>query len=110
MSYDFNAFVKEAERRNKKNGISDKPFELKLSTGNTITIKAPDATTFLALSDVDEGKVLQQFKILFGSNIKDYNALVEELDGKPYQLLNVILENAYDFWGAEVPAAGKSES
>lgn len=110
MAYDFNAFVKEAERRNKKNGTNNRPFEIKLSEGRTIKIEAPDATTFLALSDVPEGNILQHFKILFGSNIKDYNALIEELDGHPFSLLAVILEEAYDHWGTEAPATGKSES
>lgn len=110
MAFKFDDFAKEAERRNKKNGIKNEPFQINLKDGRVIEIEAPDANTFLALSDVEEGQVLRQFKILFGNKFKDYNALIEELDGKPMQILNVILEEAFGFWGTDVPAAGKSAS
>lgn len=110
MAFKFNDFVTEANRRNKKNGIADKPFEVDLGENRKITLQAPDATTYLALSDVEEGQTLKQFRILFGNNIKDYNAFIEALDGQPMAILTIILEEAFNYWGAEVPAKGKSES
>lgn len=110
MAFKFDNFVAEAERRNKKRGIANVPFEMQLKDGRIIKIDAPDANTYLALSDVEEGQTLKQFRILFGNNIKDYNSLIEELDGQPMSLLSVILEEAFSFWGEEVPSKGKSES
>lgn len=109
MAIDFKTLTAEADRRSKKAGANaNKPFELKFANGKTIAIKAPDATTYLAMSNIDQQNYLELFQTLFGNNMKDWNTFVEEIDGQPVAILNIILEEAFSFWGAEVPT-GKSE-
>lgn len=110
MATKFSDFQKEAERRERKAGVIKKPFEIELNSGEVVRIPFPDAQTYLALSEVGENRYLEQLRVLFGKNQSGFRKVIDELQDQPAQIIAVIVEDAYDFWGNDmVKQPGKSE-
>lgn len=111
MAVKFADLIGEADRRNARQKKHRKPFNLELSDGDIVSIPAPDSQTYLALSDVPEGKHLEQLKILFGQNPSAFNRFVDDLEGTDPYVIQLLTESMYSFWG-ETPEAkpGNSKS
>lgn len=99
----FEDFVKKAEKRgtrppNYKIELEDKIYE----------ISYPDALQTLEFSKLEDNQMLDQLKVIFRKNTTAWNALVRELEGKDARILEVIVEDMFDFWNEADKTPGKS--
>ena len=110
MARKFNDFIKEAERRESRSGISRQPFEIELPSGKIISVPYPDAQTTLRLSSIPEGETMRVLAALFADRHTDFNHLVSELKDQPVEVIQVLTEEMYDFWNSDVlKVPGKSK-
>lgn len=101
MARKFTDFVTEAKRKNTALGIKEKePFEIEFPDGKTISISYPNATTWLAMQASPND--LETLKMLFGSNIAGYNKLIEYLNNQPIEVLSVLFNDMWEFWGDDL--------
>lgn len=108
MGRKFSDFKSEAKRRQQRSGGRNEPFVIDLEDGSQIKVDFPDAQTYLALGKVKEGDTLGVLQTMFANNPRDFNRLLEELDGQPVQLLSVFVEEMWDFWNEDLrKSAGK---
>lgn len=98
MALKFADMVSEAERREKRSNVSRKAFEMELEDGYVVTVPYPDAQTTMELSTIPEGETKRVLFTLMKGRPSDYNRLMNEFDGKPIEILQVLTENMYDFW------------
>lgn len=82
----------------KKQGITNEPFEIDLGDGESIFVEYPDSEVTLMLSQLDEKDTLGQLRVLFNGRQRDFSRLIDAMRGLPAQVINVLVEEMYEFW------------
>lgn len=100
----FEDLVKKAEKRAKS--VPDYKIELE---GEVYSIPYPDALQMLEFSNLDDGQILAQLRIIFSNHATAWNALVRSLEGEDAAVLQVVVEDMFDHWNKHGANAGKSE-
>lgn len=98
MARKFADLKAQGQTRKKRSNVRDEPYVVELEDGSTITVPYPDAQVTMALGKVDQDDVASVLRILFSSNPRDYNRLLEELDGEPAETLYEFIEDMWLFW------------
>lgn len=99
MAFNFNDLVAEANRRRTRSGARSENYALEID-GNSYEIPYPDAQTYLAILQIPNDHLASQLELLFGNgNRRAYNELMAALKGKPVEVLSVLMESIWDFWG-----------
>ena len=99
----FEDLVKKAEKRAKS--VPDYKIELE---GEVYSIPYPDALQMLEFSNLDDGQILAQLRIIFSNHATAWNALVCSLEGEDAAVLQVVVEDMFDHWNKHGANAGKS--
>lgn len=88
----------------KKQGITNEPFEIDLGDGESIFVEYPDSEVTLMLSQLDEKDTLGQLRVLFNGRQRDFSRLIDAMRGLPAQVINVLVEEMYEFWNNDSQA------
>lgn len=102
MALNYADLAKEAERRQKKSGVNAEPYVYVTRDDKKIEIPFPNSDVYMALSEVPEGKIATQFRILLSSNPVAFREFIEDISELPVTALQVINEDMWSFWNTDI--------
>lgn len=105
MGIDFNALLKEAEKREERAGGGFKDIVFTDPTSEEeIVIPAPDAKRALGLTEIDSPKAF--FEGVFADHPMEYGKFLQHLRNLPPAYLGVLFDQVYKEWDLDSRAAG----